>query len=526
MENNLHENTENSLYGGLYNPDILSCLANLSSDEVFTPPEIANQMLDMLPQELFKDPNTRFLDPACKSGVFLREIAKRLNEGLEDLIPDVQERIDHICHNQVYGIAITELTSLLSRRSLYCSKYPNSKFSISNFDNDDGNIKYGKTQHRWKNGRCVFCGASQAHYERDTSLETHAYEFIHTTKPEEILKMKFDVIVSNPPYQLSDGGAGASAIPIYNKFVEQAQKMKPNYLVMIIPSRWMTGGKGLDHFRNKMINDKHILELHDYADASDCFSGVEIKGGVCYFLWDRNNEGPCEIFYYKKDIIEKSNRFLVEPGDNIFIRRKIMVDIKKKVWNKDTKSFINIVSARRPYGLSGDVFKDPGKYGLPKMSTNSISGGYRLLGLDGSKRAYRYLPKTYPIPKKDMLNNYKIFITRNWGSGDLSDIPSEITKAGPGELCTETFIQIGPFESEKEQNNALAYMKTKFFRTMVAIRKQDQGASRAVYHYVPMQDFAKTWTDEDLYKKYKLSDEEITFIESMTRAMGGDENGE
>lgn len=343
----------NDFYSGIYNPDVLSCLANLSNDEVFTPPEVANSMLDMLPQELFSDPNTKFLDPACKSGVFLREIAKRLLTGLEPILPDLQQRIDHIFHHQLYGIAITELTSLLSRRGVYCSKYPNSVYSVSRFDDAEGNIRYKRIPHRWKNEKCLFCGAAQSQYDRDEMLETHAYELIHTTKPEDIFKMKFDVIISNPPYQLSDGGNNASATPIYQFFVEKAQKLNPRYLTMIIPSRWFSGGKGLDSFRDNMINDTRIRVLHDFLNASDCFgTGVEIKGGVCYFLWDRDDKGVCSVNTHSHEgIISNAKRYLKIGDNDVFIRRNEAVSILEKVQNKAEPSFSEIVSSRKPFGL-------------------------------------------------------------------------------------------------------------------------------------------------------------------------------
>src|SRR5690606_12009798 len=168
-----------------YNPDVLSCLANLSNDEVFTPPNLVNDILDLLPAELWTNPAAKFLDPVSKRGVFLREMAKRLMKGLESHIPDKQERIDHIFTQQIYGIAITDLTALLSRRSVYCSKTANGKYSIcETFGDEQGNIRYKMMKHTWQNGRCIYCGANQSEYDRDETLETYAYNFLHTGKPE------------------------------------------------------------------------------------------------------------------------------------------------------------------------------------------------------------------------------------------------------------------------------------------------------------------------------------------------------
>lgn len=495
-----------------HNPDVLNCLANLSSDEVFTSPKIVNQMLDMLPQELFSSPETTFLDPCTKSGVFLREIAKRLLVGLEDKIPDLQERINHIFTKQLFGIAITRLTSLLSRRSLYCSKFASGKYSIcTDFKNDDGNIKFDNIKHTFVNHKCKYCGVSDNvdTYTRDDSLESYAYEFIHTDNPKELFNMKFDVIIGNPPYQLNDGGAQASATPLYDKFVLQAKRMNPRYLTMIIPSRWFAGGKGLDDFRDEMLHDNRLREIVDFPMSEDCFSGVKIEGGVCFFLWNRDNRGLCKVKTITKNKISTLERPLLENGVNIFIRYNEDISIFKKVIKFNEKSFSQIVSPRKPFGLATNFtsYLKNGDNSFIKIYGNKFTG---------------YLSKDFIIPRnQNWIDKYKIYISKAYGMGDLSytQVIGQPFIGEKNSICTETYILIGPFESLEETKNVLTYMKTKFFRFMVSLIKNTQDCTQKVYQFVPMQNFSKPWTDEELYKKYNLTQEEVDFIESMIKPM-------
>jgi site-specific DNA-methyltransferase (adenine-specific) len=509
-----------NLYQRTYNPDILECLANLSSDEVFTPPDVANKMLDLLPQELFSNPKTTFLDPACKSGVFLREIAKRLITGLEHAITDIGKRIEHIYHNQLFGIAITELTSLMSRRTLYYTKYPQTKFSISEFDNPEGNIIYKNLEHTWEGNNCIYCGASRSGFDRDDGLEKHAYNFIHTEKSEEIFNMKFDVIIGNPPYQLSDGGGvGSSAIPIYQKFVEQAIKLNPKYIVMITPSRWFTGGRGLDEFRSLMLKESRIKEIHNYSEASDCFPGVEIKGGVNYFLWDKDHHGDTLVCDYEGgEIISSETRPLLIEGMDIFIRDSRALSILGKVRLLEEEPFSDIVSANDPFGFDRRV---EGSYKRikPEFKLEPFKNSIRFFYNGWRSNGIGYIHRDAVTKRAKVIDKFKLLIPKAWGTGKPDGSTLKPILASPGSCCTETYLLVGPFDTLKEMIHARTYIRTKFFHFMVYLVKNTQNTMKKCYQFVPIQDFSKPWTDEELYAKYNLSEDEISFIESMIRPM-------
>lgn len=499
------------LFEKVYNPDVLTCLANLSNDEVFTPPIVVNQMLDMLPQELFSSPDTTFLDPACKTGVFLREIAKRLNEGLKDQIPDLQERVDHIFQKQLFGIAITELTSLLSRRGLYCSKYPNSDYSVSRFADAQGNIRFKRIEHKWINGKCVFCGASQGQYERGEELETHAYEWIHTTIPEEIFKMKFDVIIGNPPYQLTDGGNGVSAAPIFQLFVEQAKRMQPRYLSMIIPARWYAGGKGLDSFRDSMLSDNRTRKLIDFESSKDCFDGVNIAGGICYFLWNRDNPGKCEITNITSEKSIIAERSLNEFP--ILIRSNTAVSIVHRVLAKTHDMWSTHALPRNPFGFATNF----------RGRIEKQDGDIELL----TSKGFQYVAENEVVKNRQYIDSYKVLIGRLVPSnGELDINPKDGYKVitdtriiNPRQINTETYLDIGVFDTKLEAENFDTYLKCKFTRFLLRQAISSLNVTRECFRFVPAEDYTQSWSDEKLYKKYELTDDEINVIETTMRAM-------
>ena len=494
-----------------YNPDVLNCIANLSNDEVFTPPELANKMLDLLPQELFRSPKTTFLDPFTKSGVFLREIVKRLDKGLEAIIPDRQQRIDHILHHQVFGIACTELTSLLARRSVYCSKHANGKYSISKFDTEEGNIIYRNIRHTWVNGKCKYCGASQAVYDRGSEAEQYAYQFIHTDNPKKFFNnMHFDVIIGNPPYQMDDGGNGASASPIYHLFMNAAKKLFPHYICMIMPARWFAGGKGLDDFREAMLNDDKIKKLVDYPNAKDCFPETSIGGGVCYILRDSAYSGPCSITNVQGASINTKIRRLNQF--DIFVRFNEAINIIDKVKNYGEKTFADIVSSRNPFGLSSAT----------RGETRRADNSYLLISSGGNY----YIDKNIVLQGNNLINKYKILISKvtceHAGEPDkegMFRVISRMEVIGPGCVSTDSYLIIGEKDDRDYVINEYNYLKSKFARFLLLQAISSINLSKDKFQFVPLQDFSHPWTDEMLYKKYGLNEEEIAFIESMIRPM-------
>lgn len=502
-----------------YNPDVLSCLANLSSDEVFTPPGLANEMLDLLPEELWSNKDAKFLDPVCKSGVFLREIAKRLLKGLEKEIPDLQKRIDHIFHNQIYGIAITELTGLLARRSVYCSKKADGEFSISEFKVEQGNIIFERTPHKWGDTKCAFCGSPKGILDRDEGLENYAYAFIHTESIEARMaelfgdNMRFDVVIGNPPYQMKGGAGGSSDSSIYQLFVEQAQKLKPKHLAMVIPSRWMSGGRGLDQFREEMLSSKKLSTLVDFPFSKEVFPNVEIKGGVCYFLWSDVHNGPCEVTVTRGDHKTTTIRRLDEY--DVFIRDTRSVDILRKVLEAEEASITSILTPDTPFGIATN---------FEGFHKEQKSEDIALYYVRNGKRAIGYVPRKTVTKNASLIDKWKVLVPEA-GSDGGQKIPDVVLGkpwiCSPPAACTQSFLAFW-VDHENEAKSLESYCRSKFFRHLVSLRKLTQHALRSTYLWVPMQKWNRIWTDEILYAKYGLSDNQIDYIESVIKPMNSD----
>lgn len=531
-----------------HNPDVLDCIANLSNDEVFTPPEFANRMLDTVAdawaeahggENLWANPDVRFLDPFTKSGVFLREITRRLTDGLENEIPKLEKRVDHILAKQVFGIGLTHLTSLLARRSLYCSKWANGEHSIArSFDTEQGNIWFERTDHTWvgasefvetadeqgdpvkksTNGKCKHCGASQKTLDRGEGMETHAYAFIHTedikARVAELFgeNMQFDVIIGNPPYQLQSDG-GTRDIPIYQHFVEQAKKLSPRYLTMVIPSRWMAGGLGLSEFRKTMLGDRRIRDLVDYPNAAEIFPSVGINGGACYFLWGAAHDGDCNVSSIRAgQVIGPTLRSLDEF--DVLVRDARALEILRKVLKHDEASVNTILARDKEFGWTSNF---DGFHGSEQP------GDVPIYYIRTMKRSRGYIDRGEVTKSAHLIDTWKLLVPKV-GSGrereksgvDLVLGPSQV--APSPSVCTQSFLFFH-VSSKQEAESLQSYYATRFFRFLVSLRKITQDATHSTYRWVPLQKWDRTWTDAVLYAKYGITDAEQAFIESLIRPM-------
>lgn len=530
--------------------DILETITNVGNDEVFTPKKVCEQMLDSLPDEVWHHPEYKWLNPCSKNGIFEREIALRLDEGLKDIIPDELTRRKHILQEMVFSIGLTKFTSEVARRTLYYCNQANRKcdgikgedghfvngFAIGNgtwFIDPEGNIKNPTAEHVWTNeNKCKYCGANRlikddknneilSKYSDPTQIEHYAYEFIHHENTESLKarlqkffgrkNMKFDIIIGNPPYQLSDGGAGASAKPIYNNFIEQGLELDPEYLCMIIPSRWYAGGKGLDDFRYKFLHNRHIQKLVDFPNAKDCFPSSSIGGGVCYFLYSKKYTGDCNfISRNATSILSQSKRDLSKH--DILLRYDQAETILDKINKKQNKRISSLLFKRNAFGIQSSV---RGKN--RKDSDRNI----KLLSSDGIS----FISINDVVKNQKVVPAFKVFISKL--TAEHANEPSAdgkykvLSKSGilnPGEVCTESYLIFAPFSKEDSAKNLLNYLHTKFVRLLVLLCVSSINIVWDSFQFVPLMDLSRSWTDQDLYKYFGLDSNEISFIESLIRS--------
>ena len=528
--------------------DILETITNVGNDEVFTPRKTCDMMLDSLPEEVWHNPLYKWLNPATKNGIFEREIALRLDKGLENVITDKEERRKHILQNMIFSIGQTKFTSNVARRTLYYCSQANRKcdglkasdghyvngYAIGNgswFDDEEGNILTPCTNHDIdpKTKKCKYCGISNTSKYLDANQrEQYAYEFIHVNHlvlEKHLQKrffggnktMKFDIIIGNPPYQLNVGAEKEDyAIPIYQLFIQQAISLNPKYLCMIVPARWYTGGRGLDEFRAKMLNDRHIQAIHDFPDSSNCFPTVNIRGGVCYFVWNREYNGDCEISTHMNGKINGPVlRPLLEKGADTFIRYNQAISIVNKVKSHNERTFNEIVGPQTPFGIVSS-------YKGESQKKHDDDVRIYVSGHESEHRGQiRYVPKKMITAGFNYIPKHKVYLGE--ASSSVGSFPHSIITVPfygePDTCCTQSYLVIGPFNSKLEADNCISYMKTKFFRFMVLQRKNTQHNMSHVFKYVPLLSFDKSYSDDELFKKYKLSKQEIDFINSMVKEM-------
>lgn len=534
-----HKTAVESAYDYLEHFDILETITNVGNDEVFTPRKTCTMILDSLPEDVWHHPEYKWLNPATKNGIFEREIALRLDKGLKDIIPDEETRRKHILQKMIYAIGQTKFTANVARRTLYYCSEANRKcdgikasdghyvngYAIGNgtwFEDEEGNVKTPKTEHSFdKNGKCIFCGMSKdSKYNSSEQREHYAYEFIHYEQAslEKHLQdlffkgdraMKFDVIIGNPPYQLNDGGGtGDSATPIYNLFVENAISLNPRYISMIIPAKWFSGGKGLVDFRKHMLNDTHIEEIHDFSNFKDVFPSLGgLAGGACYFLRNKEYNGPCKVYNDFSNMYSK--RFLNQF--NILIRDNKSIGIINKVFNfcknNELETMDKIVSNRLPFGISTTYkYADEGeipcyftqKIGLKYVNKKDVKDDMKIIN------KYKFLAPKAPIAgQTDFTKPVMFFYSGN------------TLIAKPGEIASESWLVLNTFDTALEAENFKSYVFSKIFRFLLLQTVVSQNITKSNYSFIPnFKDYKAKICDADLIRKFELSKDEWEYIDS------------
>ena len=319
--------------------------------------------------------------------------------------------------------------------------------------------------------------------------------------------MKFDYVIGNPPYQISDGGAGVSATPIYNRFIEAIKTTHPGAICLIIPAKWYSGGKGLDKFREEMLGDRHISTLVDYSNSLDVFPNVDVAGGVCYFVWKEAYNGKCKYTNYRNGKATTAYRDLNEF--QTFIRYPVASEIVKKVKEDGELTLDKVVSSRKPFGLATTA---------KPMKTGDV-----ILRYNGGRGPYK---RTEIRVGTEMIDQWKIIISRltaEHAGQPAKDgkyrVLSTMELLKPGEICSETYLVAGAFDSKEEATNYMDYLKTQFVRFLILQIAMTQQLSKASFAFVPCQDFTRKWTDKQLFEKYGLSSEEVNYIQGMIKEM-------
>lgn len=509
-----------NFYSDSKQPDVLEVISDLSNEEVFTPPAVARAVLAQLPTEVWTNPDLRWIDPFSKTGVFLREVTKGLLVGLADAIPDEKERLKHILSKMIFGVAVTELTGLISRRSVYCARHANTSKSAIRLDKSQGNILFTRVEHEFLNRKCGECHASEAIYgSKDPNKENHAYALLHQRGREFISKeigMKFDVVVGNPPYQIEVDEVGQNINPLYHLFIYQAKLLSPKYISMVIPSRWMAAGKGLSDFRQTMLSDKRLRKISDFPNAEDVFPGVgkTIEGGICYFLWDSDYNGPCEFESIQNGtVLDRSTRPL--DSYDVLVRNSQSLTILEKVLGQKLPSVAEVVSTRDPFGpaLSSN-FKH---YSLVKDSPSDLV----LYMNKGNTRIAAFVNKKYVTRNLQLVNAWKVLVPKARGvtkTGPDVVIGTPIL-AEPGSVCTLTYLAIGPFNTKEEAQNFVEFLGTRVARFLISLRKPTQDTTQSSYEWLPLLDFSRAWTEDELAELFGLSESDLAFIFERVRVI-------